>query len=99
MQTFMPPIREQSWPTGTMPVVSVMCFAYNHERFIAQCLDRDCFLLVSVLPHASLLPSRIIKSHGIATGILGLIHRHVGMFEQGIHRFFTAMKQAAPDAG
>jgi glycosyltransferase involved in cell wall biosynthesis len=32
-------ITEQRWPDGTLPVVSVACATYNHEKFIAECLD------------------------------------------------------------
>jgi len=30
---------EQSWPHGTVPLVSICCIAYNHESFIRECLD------------------------------------------------------------
>ena len=33
------PITEQDWPKGTVPVVSVVCTTYNHEKFIPECLD------------------------------------------------------------
>lgn len=33
------PVRTQNWPQDTRPVVSVMCFAYNQNRYIPQCLD------------------------------------------------------------
>ena len=39
MQVLMAQISDQCWPADVKPVVSVMCFTYNHERFIAQCLD------------------------------------------------------------
>lgn len=32
-------ITEQRWPEGTVPVVSICCTTYNHERFIRECLD------------------------------------------------------------
>ncbi len=32
-------IGHQNWPDGTVPFVSILCFAYNHAEFIAQCLD------------------------------------------------------------
>lgn len=33
------PIGEQSWPEGTVPLVSICCITYNHGPFIRQCLD------------------------------------------------------------
>ncbi|QBQ56504.1 glycosyltransferase [Nitrosococcus wardiae] len=30
---------EQAWPTDTVPVVSILCITYNHEKFISECLD------------------------------------------------------------
>jgi glycosyltransferase involved in cell wall biosynthesis len=32
-------VSEQTWPATTPPLVSVLCTAFNQERFIAQCLD------------------------------------------------------------
>ena len=32
-------ITEQAWPEGAIPVVSISCFAYNHEKFIRECID------------------------------------------------------------
>ena len=33
------PITEQSWPEGTVPVVSILCLTFNHGRYIRQALD------------------------------------------------------------
>ncbi len=33
------PLAQQRWPHDAMPVVSVLVPAYNHERFLGQCLD------------------------------------------------------------
>jgi len=32
-------ITEHDWPEGTIPVVSIICPTYNHEKFIEQCLE------------------------------------------------------------
>jgi glycosyltransferase involved in cell wall biosynthesis len=32
-------VTEQVWPEGVTPVVSIICLTYNHQRFIAECLD------------------------------------------------------------
>ena len=32
-------ITEQVWPDGAVPVVSICSLAYNHEKFIRECLD------------------------------------------------------------
>ncbi|KXK46429.1 MAG: family 2 glycosyl transferase [Bacteroidetes bacterium OLB10] len=33
------PIAEQSWPDGTLPLLSIASLAYNHEAFLRECLD------------------------------------------------------------
>ena len=33
------PISQHRWPTGTKPLVSVLCTAYNHERFVRQAIE------------------------------------------------------------
>ena len=33
------PITEQNWPEGTVPLVSICCITYNHEKFIEECLE------------------------------------------------------------
>ena len=35
------PVRvdEQHWPEGTVPLVSICCITYNHEKFICECLE------------------------------------------------------------
>lgn len=33
------PIAQQSWPEGTVPLVSICCATYNHGAFVRQCLD------------------------------------------------------------
>jgi len=32
-------ITDQSWPEGTVPIVSIICFAYNHEKFIREAIE------------------------------------------------------------
>lgn len=32
-------VTEQTWPSDTQPVVSIVCITYNHENFIKECLD------------------------------------------------------------
>lgn len=32
-------ITEQTWPEGTLPVVSICCLTYNHERFIREAIE------------------------------------------------------------
>lgn len=32
-------ITEHDWPAGTVPLLSVVCWTYNHEKFIAQCIE------------------------------------------------------------
>lgn len=32
-------ITEQVWPKGTLPVVSVFCITYNHEKFIREAIE------------------------------------------------------------
>jgi glycosyltransferase involved in cell wall biosynthesis len=33
------PVKDQTWPAGVAPVVSICCITYNHERFIHEALD------------------------------------------------------------
>ena len=33
------PVSEHAWPEGTVPVVSVCCWAYNHELFIEEFIE------------------------------------------------------------
>jgi glycosyltransferase involved in cell wall biosynthesis len=33
------PIAEQEWPANVVPIVSILCITYNHERFIKDCLE------------------------------------------------------------
>ncbi|WP_172838870.1 glycosyltransferase family 2 protein [Solemya velesiana gill symbiont] len=32
-------ITEHNWPEGTTPLVSILCFTYNHEKYIDECLQ------------------------------------------------------------
>ena len=32
-------ITEQVWPEGTVPVVSIFCITYNHEKFIREAIE------------------------------------------------------------
>ncbi len=33
------PLRDQRWPEGTPPVVSIFCITYNHEKFIRDAIE------------------------------------------------------------
>ncbi len=33
------PLRDQRWPVGTPPVVSIFCLTYNHEKFIRDAIE------------------------------------------------------------
>lgn len=32
-------ITKQVWPEGTVPLVSILCITYNHEKYIEECLE------------------------------------------------------------
>ena len=32
-------VTEQSWPDETVPVISILCVAYNHEKYIEECIN------------------------------------------------------------
>lgn len=32
-------LRDQQWPEGTRPLVSVLCFVYNHRKYLEECLN------------------------------------------------------------
>ena len=79
MQTNTVPIREQIWPAGTSPVVSVMCFAYNQRRYITQCLD-------AILDQMTDFPVEILvhddaSNDGTAAIILEYAQRFPGIFK------------------
>lgn len=46
-------IKDQCWPSGTIPAVSVCCIIYNHEQFVSQCIE-------SVLIQETRFPVEII---------------------------------------
>ena len=46
-----------------------------------------------------MLHGGIEKMHCIAPGILGLVHRQIGMLKQFTHRLFVAMVQTDADTG
>lgn len=65
MTSFVPlekpiPVKEQKWPKGTRPLVSVWCAAYNHERFISQAVE-------SFLAQATTFPVQIILHDDAST--------------------------------
>ena len=33
------PIRHQTWPSGTVPLLSIVCCTYNHVEFIRECVE------------------------------------------------------------
>jgi len=45
------------------------------------------------------LHDRIKEAHCIAPGILGLVHRHIGMLKQFVHRLFIARYKQMPMLG
>ena len=46
------PIKEQSWPEGTQPVLCTTTYAFNHQAYIRECIE-------SILTQKTTFPVRI----------------------------------------
>ena len=59
------PITEQDWPEGTVPLVSICCITYNHEKFIEECLEgflmQETTFPVEILIHDDASTDRTLK--------------------------------------
>lgn len=61
-------VADAVWPVGTSPVVSVVCWSYNHEAYIAQAVD-------SFLAQETTFPVEIIIHDDASTDKTGEIAR------------------------
>ena len=61
-------VDDAAWPVGTNPVVSIVCWSYNHEAFIAQAID-------SFLAQETTFPVEIIIHDDASTDRTGEIAR------------------------
>lgn len=71
-------ITRQQWPENTVPVVSILCLAYNHEHYIRQCLD-------GLLLQETTFPVEIVihddaSNDGTQNVIADYAARHPGLF-------------------
>jgi glycosyltransferase involved in cell wall biosynthesis len=69
-------ITEQTWPDGTVPVVSVFSWAYNHVEFIRESID-------SILMQETTFPVEIIIHDDASTdGTANIIREYEGKYPQ-----------------
>lgn len=70
------PITEQVWPEGTLPVVSVFCITYNHERFIRKAIE-------GYLMQETTFPVEIFVHDDASTdGTVGIIKEYATKYPQ-----------------
>lgn len=73
------PIAQQSWPEGTVPLVSICCITYNHGPFIRQCLDG--FLMQETTFPVEILIHDDASTDDTAAVIREYAQRHPGLFK------------------
>ena len=56
------PIGEHDWPERTVPLLSIVCFTYKQEKFIAECMDgfliQETTFPVEIIIHDDASPDR-----------------------------------------
>lgn len=77
------PIGEQNWPEGTRPLVSILCPTYNHERFIAACLEG--FLLQETTFPVEIIVQDDASTDGTADIVRTYTRRHPQLFRPVFH--------------
>lgn len=76
-------VTDAAWPVGTSPVVSIVCWSYNHEAFIAQAVD-------SFLAQETTFPVEIIIHDDASTDRTGDLAR---LYEEKIPQVFRNIIQ------
>jgi hypothetical protein len=91
------PVKDQTWPAGVAPVVSICCITYNHERFIGEAL-------AGFLMQETTFPVEIvIRDDASADNTRGVIEetaaRHGRLFKTVFHRDnqYTLGKKPLPE--
>lgn len=77
------PIGEQNWPEGARPLVSILCPTYNHERFIAACLEG--FLLQETTFPVEIVVQDDASTDGTADIVRSYARRHPQLFRPVFH--------------
>lgn len=72
-------VTEQAWGPDVVPVVSVLCIAFNHERFIRQCLD-------GFLMQRTAFPIEIVVHDDASTDSTAAIIREYAARHEGLIR-------------
>lgn len=67
----MRPVAEAVWPQGTRPMVTIVCWSYNHEAYISQALD-------SFLGQETTFPVEIIVHDDASTDKTAEVARRYG---------------------
>ncbi len=80
-------ILEQSWPAVAVPTASVLVRAYNHERFLAECLE-------SILAQVVDFPVEIIVHDDASTdGTAAIVRAYAGRYPNIVRPVLQAQNQ------
>lgn len=86
-------IAGQAWPEGTLPVLSICCAAYNHERFIRECLD-------GFLMQETTFPVEILIHDDASTdGTADIIREYEARYPQAIKPVYEKENQYSKGTG
>ena len=80
-------LADQAWPADMLPVVSIVCLAYNHDRFIGECLD-------GLLMQETTFPVEILIHDDASTDRTAeVIHRYEVLYPQIIKPIYQTENQ------
>ena len=86
-------IADQQWPEGTAPVLSICCAAYNHARFIRECLD-------GFLMQETTFPVEILLHDDASTdGTADIIREYEARYPQAIKPVYQKENQYSKGTG
>lgn len=87
------PIKNQEWPIGTIPLVSISCTAYNQKDYISQCIEsfltQETTFPVEIIIHDDASTdgtSEIIKEYSLLyPHLFKIILQKENQFNQGVN--------------
>ena len=80
-------ITEQSWPEGTVPVVTIRCITYNHAKFIRDAIE-------GFLMQETTFPVEILIHDDASTdGTADIIREYAAKYPQVFHTVFQTENQ------